>query len=39
MTSRRILRFIYNVLDSLRLRQIVQKTVLKIAIMEIEDEN
>ncbi len=39
MTSRRILRLIYNALDFLMLRKIVQRIALKIAIMEIEDEN
>lgn len=39
MTSRKILRSIYNVLDILMLRKFVQRVILKIAIMEIEDEN
>lgn len=39
MTSRRTLRFIYNILDFLMIRRLAQKLALKIAIMEIENEN
>lgn len=39
MTSRRTLRCIYNILDILKLRSLAQRFALKIAIMEIEDED
>lgn len=39
MTKRRLMRLLYNLLDDLKIRKLVQKIALKIAIMEIEDEN
>lgn len=39
MTRRRMMRWLYNTLDSVGLRRVVQKIALKIAILEIEDEN
>ncbi len=39
MTKRRLMRLLYNLLDDLKIRKLVQRISLKIAIMEIEDEN
>lgn len=39
MTKRRAMRLIYNILDILLIRKFVQKFALKMAILEIEDEN
>ncbi len=39
MSKRKFMRMIYNVLDLLRVRKYAQRIALKIAIMEIEDEN
>ncbi len=39
MSQRRIMRYLYQVLDILRMRVLVQKIVLRKVILEIEDEN
>ncbi len=39
MSKRKLLRLLYNILDKLKLRLFVQKLVLKVFVLEIEDEN
>lgn len=39
MTKRRLMRQLYNGLDTIKLRKLSQRVALKMAIMEIEDEN
>lgn len=39
MSKRRLMRCLYNTLDVLKLRRLIQKIILKIAVLEIEDEN
>ncbi len=39
MTKRKIMRSLYNILDELKIRKVTQRIALKMAIMEIEDEN
>ncbi len=39
MTKRKFMRGLYNALDSLKLRGFAQRVSLKLAVMEIEDED
>lgn len=39
MTKRKFMRTLYNTLDTLKIRGFAQRISLKLAIMEIEDED